>query len=479
MGLWMDSDLAVLAERSAGSNTEGRDMARARMTKRSTFTRRRLIHVSAGSGLVLSGASVFGARPVAAGSTVASVQEAQASPEYTGPSVALDFWNGLTGGDGPFMLGLVEEFNAAHENIEVTMNATPWAEFYQTLPAAVSSGAGPDVVVIHSFQIATNAARQVLLPLDQVATELGLAETDFSPPVWQAGIFNGQRFGIPLDVWPDGLFYNKQVLQQAGLDPNTPPQNGEQYLSALEQLKAAGIQGSWVGAVDTWGGRRFETLLWQFGGDLYNEDVTEAIFNSDAGVQALTWWVDLIRNGYSPENVAGEDIITAFLNNQNAFVWGGPGAYINEFAGTDGLEWGVAPVPLIGSEQAVFAGSHNFALIRQNEENANELQASQVFIKWMSDNSAQWAVAGPVPARLSELESELFQTLEAQQVFAEELPYARFYPVVPGLQDVQAEALYPALSDALLLIKDPKTALDEAASYANELLEENRERYGG
>lgn len=452
-------------------------MASARTSKQSTVTRRKLVRSGVGSGLALSGAGLLGASTGAARNAVAAVPNAQTTAEYDGPSVELDFWNGLTGGDGPFMLGLVEEFNQAHDNIVVTMNATPWDEFYQTLPAAVGSGAGPHVVVIHSFQIATNAARGVLMPLDQVATDVGLEEADFLPAVWRAGIFNDQRFGIPLDVWPDGLFYNKQVLRDAGLDPEAPPQTGEEYLSALEQLLEAGIQGSWVGAVDTWGGRRFETLLWQFGGDLYNEDVTEATFNSDAGVEALTWWVDLIRNGYSPENVAGEDLLTAFFNNENAFVWGGPGAYINEFAGTEGLDWGVAPVPLIGSEEAVFAGSHNFALTSQNEEGSNELQAAQVFISWMSDNSARWALAGPVPARLSVLETSEFQELEAQQVFAEELPYARFYPVVPGLQDVQAEALYTAISDALLLIEDPKTALDEAASYANELLEENRERY--
>lgn len=451
-------------------------MASASKMKQSAFTRRKLIRSSVGTGMALSGASLIGNRTAAADTSFAAVPNAQTT--YDGPNVSLDFWNGLTGGDGPFMLGLVEEFNAAHDNIEVTMNATPWDEFYQTLPAAVSSGSGPQVIVIHSFQIATNAARGVVIPLDQIASDLGLSEENFSAPVWQAGIYDGQRFGIPLDVWPDGLFYNRQVLETAGLDPETPPQTGEEYLTMLEQMSEAGIQGSWVGAVDTWGGRRFETLLYQFGGNLYNEDVTEATFNSEAGVQALTWWVDIITNGYSPENVAGEDLITAFQNNENAFVWGGPGAYINEFAGIEGLDWGVAPVPLIGSEQAVFAGSHNFALTSQNEEGSDELLASQVFISWMSDNSARWAEAGPVPARLNQLETPEFQALEAQGVFAEELEYARFYPVVPGLQDVQAEALYSAISDALLLITDPQTALDEAANYANELLAENRERYG-
>lgn len=444
-------------------------MASRRTSRSSTLTRRQVLNAGVGAGVALTGTALVGRGPVAA---------RQSASEYDGPSVALDFWNGLTGGDGPYMLALVEEFNAAHDNIAVSMNATPWAEFYQTLPAAVNSGAGPDVVIIHSFQIATNAARQVLMPLDQLAEEVGLAEDDFPAPVWRAGIYNDQRYGVPLDVWPDGLFYNRQVLEAAGLDPENPPQTGEQYIAACEQMKEAGIRGSWVGAVDTWGGRRFETLLWQFGGDLYNEDVTEATFNSDAGVEALTWWVELIRNGYSPENVAGEDLLTSFINNENAFLWGGPGALINELAEVDGLDWGVAPVPLVGTEPAVFAGSHNFALTTQNEEGSDEHRASQVFISWMSENSARWAPAGPVPARLSQLESEEFKSLEAQQVFAEQLEYARFYPVVPGLQDVQTEALYPAISDALLLIKEPEAALDEAAEYANELLVENFERYG-
>lgn len=420
----------------------------------------------------------MGGRINAASPGVAAVPHMLASAQYDGPSVTLDFWNGLTGGDGPFMLGLVEEFNAEHENIEVAMNATPWGEFYQTLPAAVNSGAGPHVIVIHSFQLATNAARGVVIPLDQLVADLELTEEGFSAPVWQASVYNEQRFGIPLDIWPDGLFYNKQVFEEVGLDPEEPPRTGEEYLAALEQMSEAGIRGSWVGAVDAWGGRRFETLLWQFGGDLYNEDATEATFNSEAGVQALTWWVDLVENGYSPENVAGEDLLPAFQNNENAFLWGGPGALINELGSIDGLDWGVTPVPLIGSEEAVFAGSHNFALTRQSEEGSDERQASQVFISWMIENSARWAEAGPVPARLSQLESPEFQELEAQSVFAEQLPYARFYPAVAGAIDVQQEALYPALSDALLLITDPQTALDEAANYANELLAENRERYG-
>src|SRR5918994_4618842 len=108
---------------------------------------------------------------------------------YDGPNVALAFWNGFTGGDGAFMKKLVDQFNTEHQNIKVTMNVYEWADYYQKVPAAVSTGNGPDLGIMHVDQVATNAARNVVLPLDDVASSLALKETDFSPPVWQAGVY--------------------------------------------------------------------------------------------------------------------------------------------------------------------------------------------------------------------------------------------------------------------------------------------------
>ena len=65
--------------------------------------------------------------------------------DYTGPNVSLAFWNGFTGGDGPFMKQLVDQFNTEHQNIKVSMNMLQWADFYPKVPTAVQSGNGPDV----------------------------------------------------------------------------------------------------------------------------------------------------------------------------------------------------------------------------------------------------------------------------------------------------------------------------------------------
>ena len=101
------------------------------------------------------------------------------------------------------------------------MNTLQWADYYATLPAAVTAGKGPDIGIMHVDSVPTNAARRVIQPLDDVATALKLSEADFASVPWQAGLYKEQRYAIPLDVHPLGFFYNKAVMEKAGLDPRS------------------------------------------------------------------------------------------------------------------------------------------------------------------------------------------------------------------------------------------------------------------
>jgi len=157
---------------------------------------------------------------------------------YTGPKVALSFWNGFTGGDGPFMKGMVEEFNKANPNVTVSMNTLQWADYYAKVPNAVSSGAGPDVGIMHIDQLATNAARRVIIPLDEVASGLQLTEGDFAPVVWNAGIYQDKRYGIPLDIHPLGFYGNTAELTKAGID--TLPTDRAGFEAAVKALQGQG-----------------------------------------------------------------------------------------------------------------------------------------------------------------------------------------------------------------------------------------------
>lgn len=436
------------------------------------LTRREFLVVGAGAGLFLAGCGGGPQNnPALQGQGAGG-----GGKSYNGPKVSLAFWNGFTGGDGPFMRQLVEQFSSEHKNIDVSMNTVEWENYYQQVPAAVRSGKGPDLGIMHSDQLGTNAARGVIIPLDDVAGALGLKESDFAPLVWNAGEYNSRRYGIPLDMHPFGLYYNKALMEQAGLDPNSPPQTRDDYEAALEEFKKSGIQGSWVSPFPFTGTLQWESLLFQFGGSLYNEDVTQATFNSDAGVEALEWMVSMVRDGHSPRNVAQDAEYLAFQNGKNALHWNGVWQ-INAFKEIENLDWGVAPVPRIGSRKGVWSGSHNFVIMNQQPLDDNKVQASKVFINWISQKSIEWAKAGQVPARKSVRESQEFQSLEEQSEFAEELDYVNFVPPVPGIGDVQPTTFDQAVNEAVLLRKEPKTALDEAASRADDILEENRQKY--
>ncbi|XYH93857.1 ABC transporter substrate-binding protein [Sorangium sp. So ce1128] len=398
---------------------------------------------------------------------------------YAGPAIDLAFWTGFTGGDRAPMERLIERFNREHDNITVRMSVTRWGDFYQKVPAAVDSGHGPDVAVMHADQLATAAVHRTILPLDEVTEALGLGAGDFSRTLWDAGVFRGRRYGIPLDVHPLGLYYNRAVLADAGLGDAALPRSRRDYLAVLEHLKGRGIKGSWVSPVLYTGGLMFQSLLWQSGGELFSEDGARATFNSEAGVEALGFMLDLIKRGYSPRDVGQDADSIAFTNNRNAFIWNGIWM-INAYRAIPGLRWGVLPVPAVGARRAVWGNSHNLVLPRQPSAGAGQgrLKASVVFVDWLSRHSLEWAKAGMVPARREARESAAFQRMKEQAIFAEQIPVVRFPPAIAGVDSVRASTLDLAVNEAVLLRAAPREALNRAAREADALLSDNLRKFG-
>jgi multiple sugar transport system substrate-binding protein len=437
----------------------------------SALSRRRFLQLTgaAGAGLLVGGC---GPQDGAAEAAAAAPQITRAG--YEGPPVTLEFWSGFTGGDGPVFLELLDRFNREHENITVDMNIIRWREFYQVVPSAVATGSGPDFGVMHLDQVGTAAARGVITPLEDIADVLGLDETDFPENVWRAGVFQDRRYGIPLDVHPLGMYYNRGLLAEHGLDPENPPQRAEEYMEALAALKEAGIQGQWVSPFPFTGQLVFHSLLHQFGGRLYNEEGTRAVWDSDAGVAAMEWMVGLIEQGYSPPDIGQDAEETAFQNGQSAFNWTGIWQ-VMAYSELPELDWGVAPLPVIGEQAAVWGNSHNLVLMNQ-EADEGRRQAMATFIDWLSRESAAWAEAGQVPARNSVRQSEEFQQLEAQAAMGTQIEDVAFVPAIPGIGDAQV-LLEEGVQEGILRLSTPAEALRTSAASATQILEANARRF--
>jgi multiple sugar transport system substrate-binding protein len=399
-------------------------------------------------------------------------QEATALPEDCG-TVSLEYWNPFTGPDGPFMGELVNAFNEANPNIVVTM--TTQSEYYTQLSTAAASGTLPDVAIVHADQIATQVYRNILRPIDEVVTAAGINGEDFPEGVWNAGEVNGSRYSIPLDIHPMTMFVNMDLLAEAGFD--AAPTTAEEF----EAVAAALTSGDNNGFLLTAGfpiQQIFEMMLHQYGGSPFNEDGTEATWNSPEGVMAAQWLLDT-QAAYSQPNLEVDAELNAFKGGTVGMIWNGIWQTTN-VTGEGVFFNGVAvPVPQIGPNMAVWGGSHQLTLPVQAEEDACRDAAAGMFIKYLLDNSVVWAQAGQLPASSVVRGSDAFAEIHPQsEIAAGSADYVFFPPSVPGITDA-----YGPLGEAIGALMsgnatDIQAELDNAAERANQILQQNRETYG-
>jgi multiple sugar transport system substrate-binding protein len=394
--------------------------------------------------------------------------------EYTGPAVSLDYWNGFTGGDGPTMQAMVKQFNDEQKNISVKNNTVEWADFYQRLPAAAKANRGPHVGVMHLDQLATNAARNVIVPLDDVAEQIDLKESDFTSAVWEPGIYNDSRYGIPLDVHTLAMYYNKDHFEKAGIAE--APTDAASLDEACKKLQQAGFkQPFWM--PNQWPAHlMFFSLVWQFGGEPYAEDGSEATFGSAEGIEALTWMREQVDKGYGPSNVDIDAQYLAFKNGQNSITWDGIWQ-INDLEAA-GLNYGISPIPTIGDEPAAWANSHHFFMTAQAADDEDLANASKMFISSLSQESATWAEAAMIPARNSAREDASY-TDSPQAVLDDYLENLHFLPSVPGVADTIAQTVEVAVNEVILGKSTPEEALSKHQANATKLMQENKEKFGG
>jgi multiple sugar transport system substrate-binding protein len=387
------------------------------------------------------------------------------SESHHAPTVTLRFWNGFTGPDGRTMLAIIKRFNGENPDVHVIMQRAEWSTMYNKLFVAGLGGRAPEVFVIHTDTLRRFQLAGFVRPVDDLIGADGIDPSDIDENVWRAVEFEGQHFGVPLDIHPLGLYFNKTLFKQAGI--SKPPTNREEFLDDLRKLKSEPHQ--W-GFVFTWLRTNFYTVLCQNNGAIFRDDLSATVINSPQNVEALKFCADLVRRerlAPSPENF---DSWIGFRQGKVAMVF--EGIYmLPDLQRQKDLDYGAAPVPTLFARPAVWCNSHNLCL-RAGLSGA-ELSAAKRFVKYLSDNSLDWALGGQVPVRKSLRRSARFAQMEAQHEFARQIPYAHYMPSVPFIFEYQRE-FDLAVESALRGSRTPKEALDIAATNITKIVDRQR-----
>ncbi len=387
----------------------------------------------------------------------------------------IQMWSPLTGPDGETMTALAEQFSSENElGISVEHVAQP--EYVQKLNAAAAADELPAMTVVRVINVGELAARHVLRPFTEDTLAIlgeGFGE-DFPENVWVRGEYNGERYSIPLDIHTLVMYYNKDMLAAAGVEePGTEPLSRDAFEAMLADLDASGVQPIAIGT-GFQAATLFQTFIAQFGGAISNEEGTEATYASEAGVQALEY-VNELKQQYSPDISGANDPEVAFFKQeQAAIVMHGPW-HIADLSQLDFV--GFAPMPQIGDDYAVWAGSHQLAL---TTDDPAQQAAAACWIKWLSDNSVQWAAAGQIPARTSARESDALSEVAAPiSRIAAVVDRAIILPQVPELEGALWNQFGPVVDGVLMgEVDDVGAALEQAQAQSQQVIDENIERYG-
>ena len=134
------------------------------------------------------------------------------------------------------------------------------------------------------------------------------------------------------------------------------------------------------------------------------------------------------------------------------------------------FDWDTAAYPQIFSEKAVWGASELLAI--PNNKDADKVKAAQTFVKWLSDNSAEWALSGQIPANVKAQQAAT--KIKGIEAYNSELDYVKFLPAhkksVKVFSSAAPSPILTAAQNAMLNDKDPAEITKQLESDINKVL---------
>lgn len=388
----------------------------------------------------------------------------------------LEFWHGI---EAPENVEVLEELVSEFEKQSgIRIKLVNYGAQDQAMPrlmAALQANRPPDMLWFNPTLTGMLSSSEMLLPAGDMLMEM-IDESDVYQALWEAGSYNGKIYGVPFDANNLGIYYNKELFIEAGLDPEEyegVSLSWSEFIDLAETLTEGSTYGFLVpfGRLE-WTVWIWEIFLWSAGGELLEGDLVK--FADKPGVEALQYWVDLIYK----HNVAKLSETNAgyklddFFAGRVAMTVNGPWNY-PILKDNDWLDnTGVMLMPHKDKVVTNIGGEHLYIFKTGSERENASLEFAEFVLS--PEFQTEWAIkTGYLPVCKSALESSEYQSFldnnPFMKTFAENMEYGKVRPSAPIYTDLSTE-LGSAIEAALLKQKDPEEALKDAKEKVESLL---------
>ncbi|MFC3704973.1 ABC transporter substrate-binding protein [Devosia honganensis] len=353
------------------------------------------------------------------------------------------------------------EWEAANPGFKVAPEVVGWGQCQDKVTTLAAAGNPVALAYVGSRTLKQFAQNDLIVPVP-MSDEEKAAYYNYVP---ETVTFDGTQWGVPVAFSTKALYWNKDLFEAAGLDPDTPPTTWEEKIAFARQISENTDAAGYGLVAKTFDNTMHQFLHWVYTNDGLVIDADDNIvIDSPQVLAALTALRDIVP--YSEEGPTAyeqNEVRAIWLDGGVAMIEASPGAAI--LAEEAGMNWGVADLPrgpdakgpgtlLITDALAVFKGSGV-------EEQAISLA------KFLTDGERQWnaeMAQGLTPLRpLEPQTSELVAEKPYWKPFLDGIEFGGPEPLFTdyvGLQNVMIEMVQSVVTGAA----EPADALTRAAA---------------
>lgn len=319
--------------------------------------------------------------------------------------VEIAFWHAMGGNNGEVVTGLVADFNDSHPDIHVSeqRKGTSYNEALDAVIQAAGQGEGPNMSQIFDLGTPLAIDSGFFAPVQSILSDdqLQQIKDDVMAPLISYFTVNDTLWSLPWNNSTPLLYYNKNMFEAAGLDPDTPPATWQELEADCAAIMAANAAPYCI-SMQIYGWY-FEQWMALQGQELANngngrqDRATETNLTSDAARAIMEFWNNINENGYWTYTGKLEDNQGAnqiFNAQQAAIILESTGALrgFTTAAQDAGFELGTGFFPTNGDveRQGVIIGGASLWVSSGNTDAEN--QAVAEFMMWLEapEQMARW-----------------------------------------------------------------------------------------
>ncbi|MFF2299605.1 ABC transporter substrate-binding protein [Arthrobacter sp. NPDC058127] len=346
------------------------------------------------------------------------------------------------------MQKLVDEFEAKNPNIEIELQVNPWTDYWTKLQVGAQGGTAPDAFWMLGTNFHVYAANDQLLPLDDAIKSANIDMGVYPKPLVDLFKYKGHQYGLPKDFDTVGLWYNKELFDAAGVAYPTDQWTWKDVQAAAAKLTNP-ANGTFGIAAPLNRQEGFYNTIAQAGGNVISDDGKKSGYDDPKTQAGLQYWVDFIKNGYSPslKQFADTEAVAQFENGKVAMYYGGS-FYAQRFHENAGLKSKVDVTSLPKGEKkaTIINGIQNVGYSKS--KHPEELKKFLLFLGSEEAAKTQASTGAVIPAYKDTQQGWIDAMPEFHlKSFIDQVPDAVVYPVsanTPVWNQLEDKLLTPA-----------------------------------